>query len=401
MKGELVIKVLICDYTGNSAQWINEFAIKENLEIVGTITPATDKNLLAEKSSWEYLLVFEQGAHQFFVVLAQFMNIPPQRVIFALDWNSWAAHPAAMYTLLNPQGGGQLAYRILHFKTARQFNYFTSCTTADGLHYVATSKDDTIMGTMYIKRKTWSEDDMKLFQLLAKNFYGTDDSEGLFLDLGANIGTTGIYFTKKLAQNLKLLAFEPDPENFKLLRTNLILNNMDKKSVAENYGLGDEEGELTFYHSVSNPAGSGAYANIYFGKFNEETSSETVKIIPLDKYFDEKNISAKDVKYIWIDTEGFEPQVLFGAKNILTENPAPIFMEINPHWYKKSGCLDKLINFLSELYPYYIFVQEVFRDKKIEVYPIEKLREFQDYPTYLGDFFLIHELKDEVKGVAE
>ncbi len=300
-----------------------------------------------------------------------------------------------MYTLLNPQGGGQLAYRILHFKTARQFNYFTSCTTADGLHYVATSKDDTIMGTMYIKRKTWSEDDMKLFQLLAKNFYGTDDSEGLFLDLGANIGTTGIYFTKKLAQNLKLLAFEPDPENFKLLRTNLILNDLYKKTTVENYGLGNEETEMTMYKAPWNPG-----ANRLFQE-RDDQETEIIKIISLDKYFAEKNISAKDVKYIWIDTEGFEPQVLFGAKNILTENPAPIFMEINPHWYKKSGCLDKLINFLSELYPYYIFVQEVFRDKKIEVYPIEKLREFQDYPTYLGDFFLIHELKDEVKGVAE
>ena len=100
------MKVLICDYAGNSAQWIDENVIKENLEIVGTINPATDKKLLAE-NSWDYMLIFENGARPFFMSLMQFMNIAPERVIFALDASSWAMHPAAMYTLLKPQGGGR------------------------------------------------------------------------------------------------------------------------------------------------------------------------------------------------------------------------------------------------------------------------------------------------------
>ena len=98
------MKVFICDYTGNATPWIDENLFKEDLEIVGTITPATDKKLLAE-NSWEYLLIFEQGARPFFNSLMQFMNISPERVIFALDAGSWAMHPAAMYTLLKPQGG--------------------------------------------------------------------------------------------------------------------------------------------------------------------------------------------------------------------------------------------------------------------------------------------------------
>ena len=99
------MEILIWDYTGIAEKWLAQFAVKKNLEIVGTINPATDKKLLAE-NSWEYLLVFEQGARQFFVVLAQFMNISPERVIYALDWDSWAEHPAATFVLLNPVGGG-------------------------------------------------------------------------------------------------------------------------------------------------------------------------------------------------------------------------------------------------------------------------------------------------------
>ena len=99
------MKVLICDYTGNSAQWIDEFIIKKNLEVIGIITPSTNKKLLAE-NNWEYLLVFENDSRQFFTLLMQFMNISPERVVYALDWQSWAEHPTATYTLLNPNGGG-------------------------------------------------------------------------------------------------------------------------------------------------------------------------------------------------------------------------------------------------------------------------------------------------------
>ncbi len=113
------MKVLICDYIGNAAQWIDENFVKENLEIVGTISPDTDKKLLAE-NSWEYLLIFEQDTRPFFNTLMQFMNIAPERVIFALDAVSWAMHPAAMYTLLKPNGGGAGSVSHLDFSNCAE-----------------------------------------------------------------------------------------------------------------------------------------------------------------------------------------------------------------------------------------------------------------------------------------
>ena len=384
------MKVLICDYVGTSAQWIEQYLIKANLEVVGTITPDTDKKLLTE-NSWEYVLVFESKSksRKFFEELFQFMGIDNSRVIFAIDANSWAAHPSAAYALLSPNGNGQLTHRTLTFDAAKNFHYFMAATTADGLHYVATSKDIFIIRQAYIHRRNWADTEMKMFHDLAKKFYNIDDSSGLFLDLGANIGTTGIYFTKKIAPNLKLLAFEPDPENFKLLRTNLILNDAEENSVAENFGLGEVEDEMKMYHLASNPGGSGVYANLIEGQ--ENLPAETIKIIPLDEYFAEKNLSAKDVKYIWIDTEGFEPQVLFGMKNILAENPAPIFMEFNPHLYKKSGVYDRWAEFLSQFYEGWIFIRDVFTRKEIELHPIEELPKFKDDMSKAGgDILLIH-----------
>lgn len=381
------MKVLVCDYEGISAQWIEQFAIKENLEVVGTITPATDKKLLTE-NSWEYLLIFEGKLRKFFELIVTFFGIDERRVIYAGDKKSWAAHPAAAYAMIDPKKNSTV-YRATTLEIARNLNYLMAVTTEDNLNYVATSADEFVLKTMYVDRENHVKLEMKFFHELVKKFYDVDDSEGLFLDLGANIGTTGIYFTKKIAPNLKLLAFEPDPENFKLLRANLILNDAEKNSVAENFGLGEVEDEMTIYRDKNNPGHNGVYSN------DTGVKADTIKIIPLDEYFVEKNLSPKDVKYIWIDTEGFEPQVLFGMKNILTENPAPIFMEFNPQYWQKSGYYEKFVALLKKFYEGYVWVPSIENINTITVLPIETLFEFQDSTAPMGvlaDIFLIHKL---------
>ena len=263
----------------------------------------------------------------------------------------------------------------------KNLNAFATCTV-EGLSYVATSADNTIMDNMYIQRVNWASSDMKTFQELAKKYYNVDDSAGYFLDLGANIGTTGIYFCKKLAPNLKLLAFEPDPENFKLHRVNLILNNMEDKATLINCGLGDKFDEMTMYRNLNNPGHNN------FTEPKENVPTETVKVIPLDSYLAENKIAAQDVKYIWIDTEGFEPQVLLGAKNLLKENPAPIFMECNIKVWKHSGRSREMLALLSKYYSHLIHIAG---DNKI-LYSIEALLTIGNSAAEIGgngDIFLI------------
>lgn len=367
---------------------LEQFTLTKNYEVVGTITPASDKNLLTEKN-WDYLLIFEQGARQFFNTMIQFMNIAPERVIFAQDLYSWIEKPAAVFGIVNPNGGGAAIYRHLLFHLSRQLNYFTTCTTADGLNYIATSKDNFVIAPMYINRQNHAEDEMKFFHELAQKYYQVDDSAGLFLDLGANIGTTGIYFTKKIAPNLKLLAFEPDAENFKMLRANLILNDIEEKATVENFGLGFEESEQKLNKIDYNPGANSIFSDVFI----KNAPTETIKIISLDKYFAEKNLAAEDIKYIWIDTEGFEAQVLLGAQNILKKNPAPIFMEFNPYFWQKSGFFEKMMELLTELYSNFIFMKEKENGNQFSVLPIEKMWEFQNstvkITAALGDIFLI------------
>lgn len=112
------LKILVCDYIGNSKQWLEQFTLTKNYEVAGTLNPSSDKNLLFEKN-WDYLLIFEQGARQFFNAMIQFMNIAPERVIFAQDASSWANNPAAVFEIINPNGGGgDISLFVVSFEQA-------------------------------------------------------------------------------------------------------------------------------------------------------------------------------------------------------------------------------------------------------------------------------------------
>ena len=202
------------------------------------------------------------------------------------------------------------------------------------------------------------------------------------MDLGANIGTTGIYFCKKIAPNLKLLSFEPELQNFNLHRINLILNDMESVATIVKCGLGNKAEKLTMYKSLQNPGHNN------FTEPNDKLPTETVDVIPLDSYLAENKIAAEEVKYIWIDTEGFEPQVLLGAKNLLQENPAPIFMECNLAAWDRLGCFEEMMKLLTEHYAHFILI----KGKNQTLYPIDALRTLERPNGLLGqigDIFLI------------
>ena len=377
-----MFKVVLWDYTGESAGWVKTF-LKDDVEIIRTLRPDDpDQADVIMRGDWNFVLIFEEGRRELFNEIFKIMremNFSTENIVFAKDASNWAEKPTAVYALLKPQTCEQI-YRHINFSKQKQWNDYVTCTV-EGVSYVAPSTDLFRMHHMFVNRVNWASHDMKIFQTLAKKFYGVDDSAGYFLDLGANIGTTGIYFCKKLAPNLKLLAFEPDAENFKMLRTNLILNDLESVSKAVNCGLGNKSSDLMLYRNGLN---SGA---IGFIKHEQSTPISPVKIIPLDSYLTENKIAAEEVKYIWIDTEGFEPQVLLGAKSLLAKNSAPVFMECNLRAWDNSGYFDDMLALLSEHYTHFIRVQV---DETI--YPLDALKTMQRPDNdlgQLGDIFLI------------
>lgn len=388
-----MFKVVLWDYTGESAQWAKDF-LKSDVKIIRTLqADDPDQAEVIMRGDWNFVLIFENGQRELFNEIFKTMhemNFSTDNIVFANDFFSWLNHPAAVYSLMKPETCDQL-YRHWNFYNQRRWHHYHSAS-AEGLHYVGTAADNAVMWSMYTRSTSHASDELKLFHGLVKKFYGdVDDSRGYFLELGANIGTAGIYFCKKIAPHLKWLAFEPDAENFKLLRVNTILNDMEDRAILVNCGLGDKFDELTMYRNLSNPGGNGLFNNWLPSERNAPT--ETIEIIPLDAFLAENKIAASEVKYIWIDTEGFEAQVLFGAKNLLSQNAPPIFMEFNPMTWNKTGYFEKFVALLKSVgYTHFIWVLEMIQSGQEKIYPIEKLFDWQNSDAWigsLGDIFLI------------
>jgi FkbM family methyltransferase len=139
--------------------------------------------------------------------------------------------------------------------------------------------------------------------------------EDLFIDVGANIGSYTILASGEIGS--KSISVEPIPSTFKSLEDNIQINKLSSKVKALNIGLSSTAGSLKFTKSMDS--------------VNHVATDADIDII--DVYIDTlDNIllleSAPSI--IKIDVEGFETEVLLGAKNTLkADNLKAIIIELN------------------------------------------------------------------------
>ena len=156
--------------------------------------------------------------------------------------------------------------------------------------------------------------------------------------MGANIGPICIPAVRTGYVN-HAIAFEPDPENFRLLRINAILNDVDSDIEFHQVALGSEIGQAQLALSLDNhgdhrilPANAAAPAN-----------SVAVSVRCLDDYID----GEADVEPIlWIDVQGYEMHVLCGAPSALAK-ACPLTIEYSPKDLKRNGTLNGLVELLT------------------------------------------------------
>ncbi|MEM3542742.1 MAG: FkbM family methyltransferase [archaeon] len=131
----------------------------------------------------------------------------------------------------------------------------------------------------------------------------------IVFDVGANQGVFSIYAATLGAK--KVYAFEPVPETFKVLQENIRLNKLGDKIIPIQAGVGDKEQESIIYYDQVGDAGASFCESP--GKMNKIK----VKIVTIDEFVRKEKIPRVD--FIKIDTEGFEKEVLLGAKETIRE----------------------------------------------------------------------------------
>jgi FkbM family methyltransferase len=153
------------------------------------------------------------------------------------------------------------------------------------------------------------------------------------IDAGANRGMFSLCAAALGAK--KVYAFEPVSKTFMKLRQNVIRNGFEGIIIPVNAALGEETGKSTiFYHGEN----EGAAASLVFKEKRE--NSEDIDITTIDSFMAGKKES---VGFIKIDTEGYERQVLAGArKTIIKNKPALSFSAY--HFKEDVTELPKVVN---------------------------------------------------------
>lgn len=163
--------------------------------------------------------------------------------------------------------------------------------------------------------------------------------DSVALDIG---GHYGIYSLLSARNAKKVYAFEPVPENFKVLQTNIEDNDLTDIITPINKAVSDQQGTVDFNVTwASDSAG-----------FYEHPNAEVIRKISVEMCaIDEELKDVKNVSFIKIDTEGHEIHVLEGLKRTLQQNPeAKLLIEFNPECLENAGTTSrKLINKILSL----------------------------------------------------
>jgi FkbM family methyltransferase len=150
--------------------------------------------------------------------------------------------------------------------------------------------------------------------------------KGIFIDVGAYIGRFSIGIANKLKEG-KVIAIEPERNNFKTLSKNIYINNL-KNIIALDIACSDKKGTTEFYTFGKGTGGSSLV------KMDLHDGTVKVKVNTIDNLV--KDFKLKSLDLLKIDVEHKEIGVLRGAeKSIRKFKPKIIFECYGEDKYKK------------------------------------------------------------------
>ena len=137
-------------------------------------------------------------------------------------------------------------------------------------------------------------------------------------DIGANVGVYTILAAKNTGA--RVIALEPGLDAFQRLELNVNLNQVKEQALILNWGASSAEGELLFTQKMD------AVNHVALGD-EAKTQQDIIKIKV--KTLDEVFIKEEPL-LLKIDVEGYEHEVIIGAKRLLASNSLlAIIIELN------------------------------------------------------------------------
>ncbi|MFH1784997.1 MAG: FkbM family methyltransferase [Candidatus Micrarchaeota archaeon] len=124
--------------------------------------------------------------------------------------------------------------------------------------------------------------------------------EDTIVEIGGHIGIFSV-LAAKMASHGRVYTFEPNPDNFNLLATNLAINRIGNV-IARQEAVSDRAGSLTLYIDPGNTGGHSIHRT-------EQTRSEiTVRTTTLTDIVDQNRL--RRIDFLKMDCEGAEYEIL-------------------------------------------------------------------------------------------
>ena len=209
---------------------------------------------------------------------------------------------------------------------------------------------------------TWEITQTKLIKNLVKK-------GDVALDIGAHIGYYTLLLAKLVGKRGEVIGFEPDQDNFQLLKKNVMVNGYTN-TILESNAVSNTVGAVTLYRSALSSAK---------GKLHNSDNCEPIQVdaVTLDRYFAGYE---RGIDFIKIDAEGAEARILQGADSVLRKNPhMKIITEFSTTMI--TSCGDDPDEFLRTLSAYGFSFYDI-DEKKKRVMPIDMRMILKTYSGY-------------------
>lgn len=238
-----------------------------------------------------------------------------------LEWlvggKQMSNRPAARRRLrrLLPERSGERARRrrrASFFEEARTLTPYVAVEAGDELFIVSTH--DPGVGRKVFVTNTRGDVGVVAEALRMLGDLGVDlPPEPVFVDVGANIGTTTVVALRRHGFS-RAVAIEPSPETLRVLRMNVVANQLEERVQILPVAASDQPGEVTL--DVSKPSWG---RHRIMSRFRRPKSTVAVEAVKLDQLVADGTIDADEIGLLWIDAPFHDANVLTGATRLLAE----------------------------------------------------------------------------------
>ncbi len=236
-------------------------------------------------------------------------------------------------------------FKKIKFQTNKN-KYFIHYTKKD--IFILSSKDQQISNSIYLN----TADRIKSLKMIenSRRFLDQLNKKNItqLIDVGASIGNVIITAISEKFYETGI-AIEPSKEEFKILKANIILNNLENKIKLINCALTNNESEFINFELDEKDIGDQrVFYKEYDGLWGERKRNIiSVNNKTFDNLFEKLELSNS---LIWLNNQGSEAQVIAGGKKLLNKFKPPLMLEYGPYYLKNSDSHQLLLNNILKIY---------------------------------------------------